>query len=373
LRILNIVISAVSVPLALANLLGGVGAGIWLAILGQWKAVGIGLAIGVGGHFLINLMLMPRMLLAGAALSLTEKNKPGVAYLGFLGLAYTHVIVAVWCVGILAAFSALSTTHTRIPMLFLSYEAATGPWAYLAYRDQQSGGNVLSGVAVFFAEVGYLASVLLLLLSPVRTGLALAAMCVIIAFGLVIQCVYVAFTLREEGRASTMNPIRLLTIMPRVFKRAFARSGDVAPEERPRGYKWGYVFATVNAIFGLGAGAVAAIALAAPVSSPDDFTLLLVSTYLLAIIALITIATSVCAFIRRHPVCYLVVTVGLVANLALGALQAVLQAAKGQWGDVVRSLLWALLGVAWLAYFGNRKHQFGYLRGPSEQLDVVKD
>ena len=58
-RFFSALIGTLSIPLAMANLLAGIGAGIWLAVLGQWKAIGLGLAVGLGGHLLIGFLLMP--------------------------------------------------------------------------------------------------------------------------------------------------------------------------------------------------------------------------------------------------------------------------------------------------------------------------
>ena len=44
-------ISAIAMPLMLFNMLGGVVGGVWLAFLGEWGKIGIGLACMIGGAF----------------------------------------------------------------------------------------------------------------------------------------------------------------------------------------------------------------------------------------------------------------------------------------------------------------------------------
>ena len=40
------------------NALGGIVSGIWLAFLGEWRAIGLGLLFGLGGAFIIGIAMM---------------------------------------------------------------------------------------------------------------------------------------------------------------------------------------------------------------------------------------------------------------------------------------------------------------------------
>src|SRR3546814_13869529 len=53
-KALENLMGAFSVVLVLLNALGGVVAGIWLAILGEWGSIGYGLMFGIGGAMLIS-------------------------------------------------------------------------------------------------------------------------------------------------------------------------------------------------------------------------------------------------------------------------------------------------------------------------------
>jgi len=167
----------------------------------------------------------------------------------------------------------------------------------------------------------------------------------------------------------------LLESLPRSFRRAFSRVDGTPVERRPTGYGWGWVFVAVNGLAGLVYGILAVSILAAgPPGAPEGPQLLLelLAGVLSAVVAAILLLTAVCAAVRRYAVCYLTVIVGLAASIGLSPASAVLKALQGKWLDAVLAFLYIGLYVAWIVYFGNRRHMFGYLRGPSEQRDVVQ-
>jgi hypothetical protein len=68
-------ISALSIPLMLLNMLGGIVSGIWLAILGEWGAVGAGVLGLFVSTSLLGFALMPGLLFAVPAAYCLEKGK----------------------------------------------------------------------------------------------------------------------------------------------------------------------------------------------------------------------------------------------------------------------------------------------------------
>ena len=73
-----------ALPIMILNLLGGIVSGIWLAILGQWWAIGAGIASLFLSTLLLGIVLMPSALLALPGIYLQEKGvKAGIyAYFG---------------------------------------------------------------------------------------------------------------------------------------------------------------------------------------------------------------------------------------------------------------------------------------------------
>lgn len=108
---------------------------------------------------------MPHILLAVPSLALLNRGKIflGRVLLG-IGTLYMTVVMWGWCVFITEGF----VTHTReaslFPILLWSYGVATGPWTYLASKDQQNGGNEFSMISVLFLQAGYIIGATLFLL-----------------------------------------------------------------------------------------------------------------------------------------------------------------------------------------------------------------
>ena len=55
--------TALGIPLAILNMLGGVVSGIWLALLGEWGSIGYGVLAMVFSGFVLGIALMPSLLL----------------------------------------------------------------------------------------------------------------------------------------------------------------------------------------------------------------------------------------------------------------------------------------------------------------------
>jgi len=157
-----------------------------------------------------------------------------------------------------------------------------------------------------------------------------------------------------------MAALHAVLSIPRVFMRVFGRSDDTPPAERPTGYKWGYFFAATNCALGVAAaGASVLLTVTAPGLVTEQVVRHLAYAVVLAPIALVLLAMSACAFVRRGPFCYWVVALGLLFALGWSAVNAFWGVFRGAW---LANLMAALLQVAWLAYFGNRRHRFGFLR-----------
>jgi hypothetical protein len=146
-------LALVMIPLMLLNAFGGVAAGLWLALLGEWWALGVGL-IAICSPFLLSIILAPGLLLLAPAGILLGKQRPFLAFpLLLLGYAYTCVVIAAWCILILIIFIARADADTFWPLLIWSYSVALGPWQYMAQKDEQAGAGDASTMTTLFAQV----------------------------------------------------------------------------------------------------------------------------------------------------------------------------------------------------------------------------
>lgn len=166
--------------LLILNALGCIVSGIWLALIGQWWALGVGLVGLCVSPFLVIILLMPSLLFAAPAAYLFERGKQGVATVLFgVSSLYTAALMAVWGISVLYLFASRATAGSVIPLLIWSYAVASGPWSFFASKDQKAVGNQYSAsaMATCFLQIGYVVAIVLVLVSRslVPGAFALAA------------------------------------------------------------------------------------------------------------------------------------------------------------------------------------------------------
>lgn len=148
------------IPLFLLNTLSGVVGGIMLAMDGQWRIIGLGLASGFLGPIAISIALIPGMALSVPAFSAYERTgvvgKILSAPFLLVSMGWTIAVMGIWGWGI---FTFLGNWNyyrgADLAHVLWAYSAATAPWAFLAQKDAQ-GGNFDSGTSLLFFEVACL-------------------------------------------------------------------------------------------------------------------------------------------------------------------------------------------------------------------------
>ncbi len=185
--------TALTVPIMILNLLGGIISGIWLAILGEWGEIFRGILFMVVAGFAISIALMPSLLFAAPAAMAIEKGKKLLGmFLGSLSVLYTVALMTIWCIWIMWLFVSSATESSLIPLLIWSYGVALAPWMWLAQKDQQGSGNEFSLFSIFFAQISYTLGMILFFFGATLGTIAVifgtimligATLQVIIAFG----------------------------------------------------------------------------------------------------------------------------------------------------------------------------------------------
>ncbi len=150
---MNAIFAVFSIPIVILNLLGGISSGIWLAILGEWEIIGIGIAALFITSFAIPLVLAPSILLVMPGMYFYDKAR--FLYYIFILLAnlYIVTVITVWCFGVLYYFIGRVTSDNYIPVLIWSYGMATGPITWMASKEQDSPASIIMAV---FTQIGYI-------------------------------------------------------------------------------------------------------------------------------------------------------------------------------------------------------------------------
>src|SRR5208283_1333098 len=91
---LAIIVGVLSVPIMILNFASGIIAGIWLAILGEWSLLGIGILFLFTSHWLIGLLLLPMLPVDALTLYLSGRKNPLGYLTGYISFLYTNILIA---------------------------------------------------------------------------------------------------------------------------------------------------------------------------------------------------------------------------------------------------------------------------------------
>jgi hypothetical protein len=167
-------LTALTVPIMILNLLGGIISGIWLATLGEWGEIIRGIIFIIVSSFAISFALMPGLLFSAPAAMAMEKGRKFLGiFFGSLSVLYTVSIITVWCLWIMWLFVSSATESSLIPLLIWSYGVALDPWMWLAQKDQQGGGNEFSIFTTFFAQISYILAMIMFFLGATLGTIAI--------------------------------------------------------------------------------------------------------------------------------------------------------------------------------------------------------
>jgi len=158
---MQLIVGAVAIPLLILNLVGGFAAVVWLAILGEWQGLIIWLVVMVAGARTCTLLILPGLLVTFPGLFLLGKG--GILkMLGFvmcmMDSFWTFFVMSIWA---MVSFAGLGVANANsdawFPYLLLAYSVATGPWAYMASKDDNDGDDVI----VFFLQIACAATIVM--------------------------------------------------------------------------------------------------------------------------------------------------------------------------------------------------------------------
>lgn len=170
-------------PIGVLNGFGGLAGAAWLAFLGEWKLVSLGILAVIIAPGTINIAFLPVNIIVG--LPGTALLAKGYTVLAFpfvlLNLFYMHAVITVWCVATLIVATHGASTEDLWPRALLAYGAAIAPLQYFVALDERNAGG--SGPWQWFtllvAQVAYIAMGLLILLggwSVVDASIVFAAL-----------------------------------------------------------------------------------------------------------------------------------------------------------------------------------------------------
>lgn len=168
--------------------------GIWLAILGDWKSILVGIGVSIGMPFAFMIVTLPSMGLGLILYGLIKKGqKIPAAVLGFVNMIYTNVVIAIWVVMVFRYFLERAGGRSIIPYLLWGYGTMMAPLSYMASKDGPEGSPA-NTLALTFAQLCYLLSAAFNFLVQGRTPWLLYSLAACVA---AFSLIAVALTLGE--------------------------------------------------------------------------------------------------------------------------------------------------------------------------------
>jgi len=166
---INKILEAFSIPLIIMNIGSSIIGGFWLAILGQWKLIGIGVGILFTSQWIISIFMIPAMPIGAIAAYFYNKNSIMAPIFAYISQLYINLLIVASCgLALFVCFFSYKGEFGlgSIPYLLWSWTMALGGWQYLASKDQE---NVYSLFYTFSASVFYFLILLSLFISSIFT------------------------------------------------------------------------------------------------------------------------------------------------------------------------------------------------------------
>lgn len=193
----NRIVNIFSVPIMFLNMGGGIVGGIWLAILGEWRLLGIGIFLLVISTPILSLLMLPGLLIAGFGAHLYEKKNPFRHLMGYISLLYTNILIVGTCVFaflICSRFYSGNTIFGYVPYLLWSWGMALGPWQFFASKEPD---NEVTVIILFSASVFYFLFLASILISPLLAFIIIVLFAIVQLIALPIFNIYLASQIKD--------------------------------------------------------------------------------------------------------------------------------------------------------------------------------
>lgn len=149
------VIGILTAPIIVLNMLGGIIAGVWLAFLGEWRLIILGILLVFTAHIYLSILLLLSLPLDAIGMYLYKKDNIFRHVFLFLSQFYTNLLIVGTCA--FAYFVCLyfcdgESKIGMIPYMLWSWGMALGPWQYFQSHERD---NEYSAIDLFSATIFY--------------------------------------------------------------------------------------------------------------------------------------------------------------------------------------------------------------------------
>ncbi len=155
-------LSVILVLVWIANAFGGIVSGIWLAIIGEWLAIGLGFAMSLSMPYAYTLVTLPSLgLMAVVIPAAGDGQTDKVFVLGSIASLYESCVIVAWAGIVCLVFVFGAESGSLIPRLIWAYATTMSPLAYMASHESLDDPGAAKGLVL--GQLGYIACLVLFL------------------------------------------------------------------------------------------------------------------------------------------------------------------------------------------------------------------
>lgn len=197
-------VTALSVPILILNVLGGIIGGIWLMISGEWTLFLSGLGYMAFGAMLLGLLLMPGLLFGAPAAVFAEKRKYVLfGIFGSLSLVYTYGLIVITTYFVADWILSFSSAPLWAALLWL-YATVLAPWQYMASKEQDNSSTTMT---TFFLALGVFVLILLIGVFGLTLAQAFPVLVAILSVSALLQLISTVLTANAGRKATVIDPV----------------------------------------------------------------------------------------------------------------------------------------------------------------------
>ena len=204
---------------------------------GEWRTILTGVLALLFSWLILGIGMMPSACLPFIAVYFAERFRPLMYLFSLLNQLYVIALMSAWCILVFEYFMVRATPDSLIPTLIWSFGVATGPWGWMASKEESgTAGATTSTVIAIFGQLGYVAITVMLLTLPVNLLDLLVAFVLVMLIGSIIALRLNTLMKRKElhyYRETTEQALmdRSGTDQPPIGGRAAARRSEPSLSE----------------------------------------------------------------------------------------------------------------------------------------------
>jgi len=142
------------------NVFSGIVSGVWLAVIGEWRLIGVGIMMSLAMPWAFMIVMLPQLGLMGLLGPVVDRGKTFLLWpVGFLTSLYGNTVIGVWVFLVFLVFSAHMGNGNHIPLLLWGYATSMAPLAYMASKEPPDSTG--TNVGLLLAQLAYVLLVIL--------------------------------------------------------------------------------------------------------------------------------------------------------------------------------------------------------------------